>query len=113
MDPERLKTIAGDGVKTAAIQMFILSTASIAVSYMLSLSPFETLIFTLTVSLSSTLVGLDLIEQDLNLELAHGRIAESIHLSQDMIAVLFLMVVGASTFTPSAIAFYLDQPYLH
>ena len=103
MDPERLKTIAGDGVKTAAIQMFVLSTAGIAVSYMLSLTPFETLIFTLTVSLSSTLVGLDLIEQDLNLELAHGRIAESIHLSQDMIAVLFLMIVGASTFTPSAI----------
>ena len=104
MDPERLKTIANDGIKTAAIQVTIISGISLIISYILGLGNLETLIFTLATSLSSTLVGLDLVEEELNLKLAHGRLAESIHLSQDIIAVLSLMIVSAPALTLAAVS---------
>lgn len=104
MDPERLKTVAGDGLKTAAVEITAVSILGVALSVALGLNRFETLIFVLATSLSSTLVGLDLLEEEIDLRLAHGRIAESLHLSQDMIAVVFLMVLGASSFTVPAVS---------
>lgn len=104
MDPERLKTVAGDGLKTAAVEITAVSILAAALSVALGLNRFETLIFVLATSLSSTLVGLDLLEEEIDLRLAHGRIAESLHLSQDMIAVVFLMILGASSFTVPAVS---------
>ena len=103
MDPEQLKTVADDGVKTAAIQISVISAISLSISIFLGFSGFETLVFIFATALSSTLVGLDLLEEELDLKLAHGRIAESMHLSQDLVAILFLMVLGASSFTFEAV----------
>ena len=104
MDPERLKTVAGDGLKAATFEISAVAALGIVISFLLGLSGFETLIFVLATSLSSTLVGLDLLEKEIDLKLAHGRIAESLHLSQDLIAVVFLMILGASSFTFSAVS---------
>ena len=104
MDPERLKTVAGDGLKAAAFEISAVSVLGLAISFLLGLSGFETMIFVLATALSSTLVGLDLLEKEIDLKLAHGRIAESLHLSQDLIAVIFLMILGASSFTVPAIS---------
>ena len=109
MDPERLKTVAGDGLKTAAVQIKAVSILGLGLSMILGLSGFETLVFVLATALSSTLVGLDLLEKEIDLNLAHGRLAESIHLSQDLIAVVALMILGASTFTLEAVS----QSMLH
>ena len=109
MDPERLKTVAGDGVKTAAIEIISISTLGLLFSLFIGLNSFETLVFVLATSLSSTLVGLDLLEKEIDLNLAHGRLAESIHLSQDLIAIIALMILGASTFSFEAVS----QSILH
>ena len=103
MDPERLKTVAGDGLKVATLQITLLSVIALAISFWLNLNRFESMIFVLGTALSSTLVGLDLMEKEIDLNLAHGRLAESLHLSQDVIAVVFLMILGASSYTLEAI----------
>ncbi|WP_414837557.1 cation:proton antiporter [Candidatus Nanosalina sp. VS9-1] len=109
MDPERLKSVAGDGLKTAAVQITAVSVLAVGLSMIMNLSGFETLVFVLATALSSTLVGLDLLEKEIDLKLAHGRLAESIHLSQDLIAVMFLMILGASAFTFEAVS----QSFIH
>jgi len=111
MDPERLKTVAGDGLKTAALQITTISSLALITSYILGLSGFETLIFTLTTALSSTLVGLNLLEKEVDLKLAHGRLAESLHLSQDIVAIIFLIILGASTYTLEAITISLAHGF--
>lgn len=109
MDPERLETVAGDGLKTAALEILSISLIGLGVAVFMGLNGFETMIFVLATALSSTLVGLDLLEKEIDLNLAHGRLAESIHLSQDLIAVVALMILGASTFTLEAVS----QSMLH
>ena len=103
MDPERLETVAGDGLKTATLQIFSVSALALGLSFLLGLKGFESLVFVLATALSSTLVGLDLLEKEVDLNLAHGRLAESLHLSQDLIAVVFLMILGASSYTLEAV----------
>lgn len=109
IDPERLKTVARDGIKTAGIEIFVMSIIGFLISYAIGLNNFETFVLVLTTALSSTLVGLDLLEKEIDLKLAHGRIAESIHLSQDLIAVFMIMIIGASQFSLGAIS----QSLLH
>ena len=109
IDPERLKTVARDGIKTAGIEIFVMSIIGFLISYAIGLNNFETFVLVLTTALSSTLVGLDLLEKEIDLKLAHGRIAESIHLSQDLIAVFMIMIIGASQFSLDAIS----QSLLH
>ncbi len=111
MDPERLETVAGDGLKTAAIQITSVSALSLGLSFLLGLTGFESLIFVLATALSSTLVGLDLLEKEVDLRLAHGRLAESLHLSQDLIAVIFLMILGASSYTLEAVSLSLAHGF--
>lgn len=99
MDPDRLSSVAGDSLKTTLVQVGAVSALALGVSWIIGLSGFESLVFVLATAFSSTLVGLDLLEKEIDLKLAHGRLAESIHLNQDFIAILFLMILGSSAFT--------------
>lgn len=103
IDPERLSSVAKDSLKTTIIQVTTISLLGLLISQIIGFNNFETIVFILATSLSSTLVGLELLEKEIDLKLAHGRIAESIHLSQDIIAILFLIVLGSTTFTPQAV----------
>jgi len=103
IDPERLSSVASDSLKTTVIQVTFVSILGLAISYLLGFNAFESVVFVLATSLSSTLVGLELLEKEIDLKLAHGRIAESIHLSQDIIAIFFLMILGSSVFTVDAV----------
>lgn len=104
MDPDRLSLVAGDSLKTTVFQIGAVASLGVAVSWFLGLAGFETLVFVLTTTLSSTLVGLDLLEDEIDLNLAHGRLAESIHLNQDFLAIVFLMIVGTSSFTVQGVS---------
>lgn len=103
VDPERLYSVASDSLKTTLVQITSISLLGALISYFLGLNGFESMVFILATSLSSTLVGLNLLENEIDLKLAHGRMAESIHLSQDIIAVFFLMILGSSVFTFEAV----------
>ena len=99
MDPSRLKSVAEDGLKTAIIEIATLSILTFLIASSLGFAPVEILVLVLVTSLSSTLIGLNLLEKEIDLRLAHGRLAESIHLGQDVIAVIWLMILSASSIT--------------
>lgn len=103
MDPEKFSIVAEDSLKTTLIQMISIGFLGAVIAYMLGFTGFEALIFVLVAALSSTLVGLDLLEEEIDLRLAHGRLAEAINLNQDVIAIFFLMLMGASTFTADSL----------
>lgn len=64
---------------------------------MLNFSVVESIYFGLAAGLSSSLVGLRMIEEDLEIDLLHGRLAESINLLQDLFAVLAISAISAAT----------------
>lgn len=92
----KLRTVASEGL-TASITSIVL-TGSIAVilGLFIGLNGFETLVFASAAALSSSLVGLELIKDDLRKELVHGRLIESIQLIQDLFAVLLILVIFSS-----------------
>jgi CPA2 family monovalent cation:H+ antiporter-2 len=109
MNPEKFSVVAEDSLNTTLIQMISIGALGAVLAYLLGFAGFEALVFVLVAVLSSTVVGLDLLEQEIDLRLAHGRLAESINLNQDVIAIFFLMLMGAASFTADA----LFQSLLH
>jgi CPA2 family monovalent cation:H+ antiporter-2 len=109
MNPEKFSVVAEDSLNTTLIQMISIGALGAVLAYLLGFAGFEALVFVLVAVLSSTVVGLDLLEEEIDLRLAHGRLAESINLNQDVIAIFFLMLMGAASFTADA----LFQSLLH
>jgi CPA2 family monovalent cation:H+ antiporter-2 len=109
MNPEKFSVVAEDSLNTTLIQMISIGALGAVLAYLLGFAGFESLVFVLVAVLSSTVVGLDLLEEEIDLRLAHGRLAESINLNQDVIAIFFLMLMGAASFTADA----LFQSLLH
>lgn len=97
MDPERLTSVARESQIAGAIQILTIGALSLSLGhFLLGFDLLNSVLFTLAAVLSSTLVGLDLLEREIHFNLTHGRLAESIHLTQDIIAVLILIAVGST-----------------
>jgi CPA2 family monovalent cation:H+ antiporter-2 len=62
--------------------------------------------------LSSSLVGQDLIRREIYMNLLYGRLVRSIHFIQDIIAIVLILALSASVFTPDAIAMTLGYGVL-
>jgi len=87
-DPGRLESVAKESQTVTTLQIAVIGTSSYLVALALGFDSLNSLYFSLAASMSSTLIGLDLIEEELQLDLIHGRLAESIHLIQDLIAII-------------------------
>ncbi|MFC6752311.1 cation:proton antiporter [Halorubrum tibetense] len=59
--------------------------------------------FAVAAALSSTIVGTTLLQSEIRENLVHGRLANSIHFIQDLIAVLLILILAAETFTIEAV----------
>lgn len=102
-DPERLKSVAKESQTTTTLQITLIGTASYLTGLALGFNSLNALYFSLAASLSSTLIGLDLIEQEVQLDLIHGRLAESIHLVQDLIAIIAAAILINTQITAASI----------
>lgn len=111
-DPERLKSVAKESQTATTVQVIIIGTASYVTALALGFGSMNALYFSLTASLSSTLVGLDLIEEDIQLDLIHSRLAESIHLIQDLIAIVVAAILINTQITGSSILTSLLSTFL-
>lgn len=97
MDPERLASVARESQIAGAVQILTVGALSMGLGhFLLGFDFLNSVLFTLAAVLSSTLVGLDLLEREIHINLTHGRLAESIHLTQDTIAVLILIALGST-----------------
>ncbi|MFB6193067.1 MAG: cation:proton antiporter [Candidatus Nanohaloarchaea archaeon] len=96
MDPERLSSVAKDSQIAGLVQIGIIGAVSLSLArHLLGFDLLNSIFFTLAAVLSSTLVGLNLLKREIHINLVHGRLAESIHLTQDVIAVLVLIALGS------------------
>ncbi|QKQ97964.1 hypothetical protein GKQ38_00300 [Candidatus Nanohaloarchaea archaeon] len=97
MDPERLTSVARESQIAGAVQIAVIGGFSLALGhYLFGFNLLNSILFMLAAVLSSTLVGLDLLDREIHINLTHGRLAESIHLTQDVIAVLILIALGST-----------------
>lgn len=95
LEPRRLRSVAAQSLDTAVTTVIITGASSYLAALLLGLPPTEAVYFSLAASLSSSLVGMELIDERLRIDLLHGRLAESIHLLQDALAVGFILVTSA------------------
>jgi CPA2 family monovalent cation:H+ antiporter-2 len=95
MEPERLNSVATESFNTAFITTIIMGFGTYIIGIYLGLDSINAIYFSIAASISSSLVGMDLIEDDLRADLLHGRLSESIHLIQDTFAIIFIIVTSA------------------
>ncbi len=100
LDPERLKSVARESQFSTTVEVVVIGGLAMSFGVLIGLSTMESLYLSIFAALSSSLVGLELIEDELQLDLIHGRLAESIQLIQDVVAiaaiVAFTSVTGGS-----------------
>jgi CPA2 family monovalent cation:H+ antiporter-2 len=96
-DLGRLAAVAEESLSTTLVTIVIIGSGSYILGLQIGLDTINAAYFSLAATISSSLVGLELIEDDLRAGMLHGRLAESIHLTQDAIAILFILVATAIT----------------
>lgn len=99
LEPQRLKTVARESQYTTTIQASATGIIAYVAAFLLGYGYINALYFSIAAALSSSLVGLQIIEEDVHMDLIHGRLAESIQLIQDIIAIAAVLVLSASVYT--------------
>lgn len=94
MDLDRLKAVADESISAALIQVAVVGITAYIVAQGLGFNTLNTIYIASAAALSSSLVGLELIESEVRLDLLHGRLAESIQLIQDIIALFVITLLG-------------------
>jgi CPA2 family monovalent cation:H+ antiporter-2 len=89
----KLRSVASEGLAASVTSMVLTGGVAFTVATFLNLGFFESIVFASAAAFSSSLVGLELIKDDLRKELVHSRLIESIQLIQDLAAVLLILVV--------------------
>jgi CPA2 family monovalent cation:H+ antiporter-2 len=90
---EKLRTVASEGLLSSSTSIVLTGAVTAILGMFLGLTGVEIVVFASAAALSSSLVGLELIKDDLRKELVHGRIVESVQLIQDLVAVIVILVV--------------------
>lgn len=91
LDITRIKSVARESQFAATLQVMSIGILGFIAGMLLNLSMIESIYLSVFASLSSSLVGLQLIEEEIQINLIHGRLAESIQLIQDIIALVILI----------------------
>jgi CPA2 family monovalent cation:H+ antiporter-2 len=93
----KLKSVADRGALASAFSIIGTTALSVPAALLLGLQQVEIIVFAAASALSSSLIGLELISDDLSKELVHSRIIESIQLIQDLVAVVLMLLLFSST----------------
>jgi len=103
-DPKRLKKEAEIGLNTTTIQVFTVGLLGYFSAQILGFNNIDSIIFSTAAALSSTLIGLQLTSAEIQSDLLHGRISESIHLIQDILGLILIAAIFATTLSDSLYA---------
>ncbi len=97
MEPGRIRSVAEESFATAIVQVAVVGTAVFIAAQGLNISSSDALYVTIAASLSSSIVGLQLIHDRVEIQLLHGRLAESINLVQDLLAVAIILAISVNS----------------
>lgn len=99
-----VRTVLGDSEIAALVGATVMGALGVGAGLGLGLDVQQAAFVGVAAALSSTIVGTSLLQADIRANLVHGRLAESVHLVQDLLAVGLLLVVSAETFAADPIA---------
>ena len=102
-DTERIKTVNKESKTTTLNQITFTGILSFGTGILIGLDTLSSIYFAIVASLSSTLIGIQLIEEEKSSNLIHARVSESVHLLQDIVAVLAVIILSSQSFTITAI----------
>lgn len=94
-DLDRLQSVAKESFSTAFVQVTVLGITAYLVAQGLGLNTLNSLYVAAAAGFSSTLVGLELIESEVRTDILHGRLAESIQLVHDLLALVLIAILTA------------------
>lgn len=103
-DPKRLMKEVKPGLNTATTQILATGLIGFVVAIYIGFNNFEATVFALAAALSSSLVGLQLGSDEIQFEILHGRLSETIHMIQDILGLFILSVIFASTVESAVVA---------
>ncbi len=98
MDPTRISKVAGKATEVSVFQILVVGAFAGFTGIILGLEEVELAFFVVSAVLSSSLVGLELLDRVRNKNLVHGRLTDSIHLVQDLIGLMAVLLVSASAY---------------
>ena len=99
-----VRAVLVDGEVAALGQIVVLGTLGVVLGAGLGLPLEEAIYVGVAASLSSTIVGTALMGTAVRPDLVRARLAQSIHFFQDLLAIAFVLMVGAATIAPVPIA---------
>jgi CPA2 family monovalent cation:H+ antiporter-2 len=101
---EAIRTVLRDSEVVALSQIFVLGGVGVVFSALVGLPIQHSVYVGIATALSSTIVGTGLDQPRRYRDLVYGRLAESIQFVQDLVAILFILVLSAPTFAADPIA---------
>lgn len=99
-DPEKITAVRNEALAVNSLQIVLVGALSFSFATIIGLAPLQAVYFSVAATLSSSLVGLELISEEVDKNLIHGRLAESINLIQDILAVLIIVILSSTLAIP-------------
>ena len=101
---DSVRTVLKDSEVATLAQIVVVGSLGIGLGLVLGIPFQESIYLGIAAALSSTIVGVFLLQKEMQRNVVRGRLGESIHFVQDLIAVILLLVLGAGTFELDPIA---------
>ncbi len=97
IDLAAIRTVIVDGELAAIGQILVVGSLGVGFAVVLGVSPTDAVYLGIAAALSSTIVGTALLQREIIMDLVRGRLAQSLHFVQDLLAILFVLLLGAGT----------------
>ena len=104
LDLRSVVTLAREAEVVAGIQLLVVGALGFGVGIALGYDDLNALYLSIAAALSSTIVGAGLLQEEIRENLVHGRLAQSIHFVQDLVAIVLVLMLSADAFTADAIS---------
>ena len=104
LDFRAIRAVFRDSELATMAQIGIVGPVGFVVATLFGFDPLNAVYFAVASTLSSTLVGRNLLERTAGPRLVHDRLASSIHLFDDLVAIVVLLAISTETYTADTIA---------
>jgi len=104
IDVSGFRSVLSDSEIAALGQVIVVGSLGIGLGFLFGVPAGEAVYLGIAAAFSSTIVGTALLRTEIRRKLVRGRLAESIQLVQDLLAIVVLLVLGAEALAPDPIA---------
>lgn len=101
---DTVQTVFRDSEVTSVVQLSMVGAFGFLCATLLGFDRLNSVYFAIAAALSSTIVGAGLLQSEIRNNLVYGRLAQSMHLVQDILAIIFILVLSVDVFSSDAIA---------